>query len=492
MKKIIFLLLVFSSMHVISQQNVKGIITDKHGTPILIETNISIKGTDKKTLTDYKAEYSITANKSDVLVFAHPGYQSQEIKVGDKNVINVVLERETIQRNGPHKVVFIIVDGISTDMYYKANTPYLDAISKDGAFTEAYVGGKRGTYSETPTISAVGYNSLLTGTWVNKHNVYWNSILNPNYNYPTVFRLLKDSFPNKKTAIYSTWLDNRTKLVGEGLEATGNIKVDYHFDGLELNEELYPHDDQKKYLKRIDAEVARTAATHIYEEGPDLSWVYLEHTDDMGHLYGDSKQLYEAISYEDALIGLIWDATKLREEKTGENWLVIITTDHGRRPIDGKHHGYQSYRERSTWIALSKPIENTYFKNNKVSIVDIFPTITDYMGIPIPQHVAYELDGVSLTNTVDAFNLEATCYNGKYLNAKWLTESKNNEQAKIFISYSNNKKEGGIDNYKQIGEIDVQKRAFNAQINPPKKCKYAKLVLETKNHTINTWIKIKP
>lgn len=83
---------------------------------------------------------------------------------------------------------------------------------------------RKGGYSETPTISAVGYNSLLTGTWVNKHNVFGNDIKAPNYNYPTIFRLFKNQFPNKKTAVFSTWEDNRTKLIGENLDATGKIK----------------------------------------------------------------------------------------------------------------------------------------------------------------------------------------------------------------------------------------------------------------------------
>lgn len=395
------------------------------------------------------------------------------------------------EKNHKNKVVFIIVDGISTDLLYKANTPSIDAISNEGAFTEAYVGGKKGSYTETPTISAVGYNSLLTGTWVNKHNVFGNYIVNPNYNYPTIFKVLKDAFPDKKTAIYSTWLDNRTKLVGEGLEATDKIKLDYHFDGLELDEKNFPHDLQKKYLKRIDAEVAREAANHIYNNGPDLSWVYLEHSDDMGHLYGESQQFFEAVSYEDALVGLIWDAVKLREKETGENWLLIITTDHGRSPEDGKHHGGQSDRERNTWVVLNKPIANHYLKNNKVAIVDIFPTIVDFMQIPLPKQTSYELDGVSLIKQVDVFNLEGVLIKDKYLHLKWLADHKENQIAKVYISYTNKAKQGKDDMYELLDEINIQEKEFTAKISPPKNTSFVKVVLETKNHTVNTWIKLK-
>lgn len=141
------------------------------------------------------------------------------------------------------KTVFIILDGIPGPQLEVTPTPNLDQISQHGGYAAAYVGGQRGGYSETPTISAVGYNSLLTGTWVNKHNVKDNNIRHPNYYYWTIFRHFKTNYPNKKTAVYSTWLDNRTKLVGENLPETGSLQLDYHFDGFEMDTVRFPHDE---------------------------------------------------------------------------------------------------------------------------------------------------------------------------------------------------------------------------------------------------------
>ncbi|MBO9657236.1 MAG: alkaline phosphatase family protein, partial [Chitinophagaceae bacterium] len=210
------------------------------------------------------------------------------------------------------KAVFVIVDGIAADVIEKQPTPFLDKIAKTGGYTRTHVGGEKGGYSQTPTISAVGYNSLLTGTWVNKHNVWDNDIKAPNYNYWTIFRFLKEQYPDKKTAVFSSWIDNRTKLVGEGLPQTNNLPLSYHFDGLELDTVNYPHDKKRDFMHRIDEAVVNNATEYIKTEAPDLSWVYLEYTDDMGHMFGDSPEFFRAVELMDKQMGRLWDAIKYR------------------------------------------------------------------------------------------------------------------------------------------------------------------------------------
>ncbi len=122
------------------------------------------------------------------------------------------------------KAVIIIVDGIPKDVIERLHVPVIYDIARTGAFGASHVGGETGMYNETPTISAVGYNTMLTGVWANKHNVFGNDNLSPNYNYWSLFRIAKEQKKPLTTGIFSSWTDNRTVLLGEGKKETANLK----------------------------------------------------------------------------------------------------------------------------------------------------------------------------------------------------------------------------------------------------------------------------
>lgn len=397
----------------------------------------------------------------------------------------LVISISAFSQNKIKKAIFIIADGIPADVIEKLNTPNLQLIARQGQYLRAYVGGEKGGYSQTPTISANGYNSLLTGTWVNKHNVWGNEIKAPDYNYWSIFRMLKNADTAKKTAIFSSWTDNRTKLLGEGLPETGNLKVDYVFDGYELDTIKFPHDKAGKYMHLIDEQVARSAATCIKDKGPDLSWVYLEYTDDMGHRFGDSPEYYDAIKKMDAQVGLIWTALQYRQQHFNEDWLIFITTDHGRDEQTGRSHGGQSARQRSTWMVTNYSPLNSYAKYYTPGIVDILPSITRFMNINIPIEQLREVDGTSLIGKVSVAVPQANYIQGM-LDISWKALDEKGK-VKIWVAPANNFKDGRPDHYQLLAEVPViAEHALVSVKNMPST--FYKVWIEAPYNMVNRWV----
>lgn len=73
-----------------AEKKVTGKITDPNGGP-LSGVTVTIKGKAKATTTNEQGVFTITAEDDDILVFSYVGYESQEIKVGDKTQINLSL-----------------------------------------------------------------------------------------------------------------------------------------------------------------------------------------------------------------------------------------------------------------------------------------------------------------------------------------------------------------------------------------------------------------
>lgn len=382
------------------------------------------------------------------------------------------------------KVVLIIIDGVPTDVLERNETPHIDSIAAVGGYARSYQGGEKDGYSQTPTISAPGYMNMITGVWGNKHNVWGNSVKNPNYNYWNIFRAAEELKPELNTAIFSTWEDNRTKLIGESKPEAGSIKLDYAFDGFELDTVAFPHGDSRLFILQIDEHVTDEAAVYIKDEAPDLSWVYLEYTDDIGHAYGDSPEMVEAVGLADAQVGRIWEAIQYREANFNEEWMIAVTTDHGRHPFNGKGHGGQTVRERLTWVVTNLSDLNERF-NDGLAVVDIYPTAINFMGVELPDAQKSELDGVPFIGKISLQSPQAR-YNQGVLSLTWKSNGSGNVD--LLYTDANEFAKGGTDEYTSLGKVSVGEGEFQTPLEL--KAGTYKFLLKGYNNWVNTWLTI--
>ncbi len=381
------------------------------------------------------------------------------------------------------KAVFILLDGIPADLVEKIATPALDEIAGMGGYTRAYVGGKKNGYSETPTVSAPGYMNMITGTWAHKHRVRDNAVKNPNYHYWNIFRVSKSVNPKLQTALFSTWEDNRTKLIGDGKPEAGGRLLDYWFDGFENDTVRFPHRPDRKFIFDIDEHVSKEAARYITENGPDLSWVYLEFTDDIGHKFGDSPQMEDAIKKADIQVKRIWEAVKSRQKQHHENWMIVITTDHGRNLENGKSHGKQSERERTTWIVTNSNRINKRF-GHKPAIVDIMPSILRHMNLDAPDKILKEMDGTAFIDKVSIENLAAKAVNNQ-IEIHWEPVIETGS-LDIYVSKTNDYGKGKADRYDKIATVGVKDKHY--VMPTPEKGSLYKVLVKAPHNWANAWI----
>lgn len=100
MRKLLLILILLTAGSVVMAQErvVTGKVVYDDGTSALPGTTILVKGTSIGTVTDIEGEYSIRVpDKYTTLVVSSIGYETQEIEIGDRTVINITMEMSTSQ-----------------------------------------------------------------------------------------------------------------------------------------------------------------------------------------------------------------------------------------------------------------------------------------------------------------------------------------------------------------------------------------------------------
>jgi predicted AlkP superfamily pyrophosphatase or phosphodiesterase len=278
-----------------------------------------------------------------------------------------------------NKVLLIGIDGVRTDVLASANTPNIDKLAENGTYTD-------NAWTRPPTVSGPGWSNMLTGVWPDKHRVEGNDFTDNDYrSYPDFLTLVERAEPSFETFAVVNWLP----LGGEdsgGPVISDEIDTMIAFDGYETGYTL------------ADERAVALAVEHLTVSDPDLLFVYLGNTDMVGHESGSLSEDYRLeVENADRLVGVLVDAVRGRPSFRGEDWLILVSTDHGRRDDGG--HGDDSEEERRIFFLASGSSVTGLEPDDAVQIVDVAPTALAHLGIPVDD--GWDLDGrvVGLSRT---------------------------------------------------------------------------------------------
>jgi predicted AlkP superfamily pyrophosphatase or phosphodiesterase len=231
----------------------------------------------------------------------------------------------------PKKVLFLGYDGVRADAMNKAPTPAIEAITTDGGLYLAYTGGVKNTDEEQMTYSGPGWATLLTGVWADKHEFVSNGTSAKSTQTPSFLKQAKAL--NYKTASFVNWGVINNNILKDEIDTV----IDTHKEGI------------------TDAEVKDETLKAISTGDSDVIFVAFDDPDHAGHGDGFSplvQEYLDQITLTDSYAKLAIEAVKARTSYAEEDWLIIITTDHGGI---GKSHGGQSSAERTIWFAINQP-----------------------------------------------------------------------------------------------------------------------------------------
>ncbi|MDP7707283.1 MULTISPECIES: PE domain-containing protein [unclassified Mycobacterium] len=262
------------------------------------------------------------------------------------------------------------------------------------------------------SVSNPSWTTIQTGVWSETAGVT-NNVFTPwTYDdWPTVYNQLEAAYGNNiDTTVIANW-PVITDIAGAGAFPADKIT----FVGHSENDPLwFASNDQVGNLSQAAITAANPAKGNFI-------FSYFVGVDEVGHAYGGGSPEYAAalrnmdtnlgnygngtLGSGSGLLGSVADW----QINNGENWDVLMVTDHGH--IDpnqfNRGHGFQSPYETATFLIWDQagsvlPSQNGLI-NNSWQIVSTTPTILDQFGITPPAY----MQGAPLTSPV---------FDGTYVN----------------------------------------------------------------------------
>ncbi len=251
------------------------------------------------------------------------------------------------------------------------------------------------------TISGPSWSTILTGVWDWKTGVINNLFrAEPYTDWPTVFNLLEYHKPEIDTSVIADWKYINDIGAAGGYPADHNVYVPFQNSWADTD-------------AQVTAEtVARILGTTTNPDVSSFMFSYQVQVDEAGHGYGGGSPEYaQAVVNVGANLEQIMAAIAQAKAATGDDWTVIVTTDHGHQQSHGFGHGFQSPNETSSFVIFDQAGDHAHagMQNLNYFTPDITPTILSLLGVPLRSDfdgVPMQLDPAILNSIVAPVNLQ--------------------------------------------------------------------------------------
>ena len=289
---------------------------------------------------------------------------------------------------GGRRVLLIGIDGCRADALRAAmdsgKAPALRKLAEEGcADWSVFAGGELGGATEQATSSGPGWSTILTGVWRNKHGVSSNKFEQHRIaEFPHFMRRIKDAKPSAWCGSLVDWPEIQ-HFIAEPSRKGGREFLDEKFM-------LSPDPAKKAHdWPELDAAIRDRAAALLRGQNPDALFVYFGQVDETGHaaldaagkFSPDNAPYLDAIGRVDALTGDVLAALRARPHFAEEDWLILVTTDHGGT---GTSHGKQSPEERNIWLlANGAQFRGGAVLTQKCGHSVVPPTVFQHLGLTI-------------------------------------------------------------------------------------------------------------
>lgn len=262
------------------------------------------------------------------------------------------------------KVLVIGLDGTLLNRIKDADAPNLDALMTAGLTAPSSI------YANplAPTLSGPGWSTIITGVWPDKHNVKDNTFTGSRFaQYPDFLTRIETAEPSLNTYAVSSWAPLTDTVFSSKVDTRVSTP------GAEY-----------------DTGTTSRAVARLRDGNPDAVFVQLDNVDHAGHSYGAAGPQYlDAIHGVDSQVGQMVAAVKSRASYPNEDWLIMITADHGHTDPGG--HGGSSWPERQTFLIATGPTLAAGSVRYDVKMPDVAASALAHLGIAIDP--AWGLDG---------------------------------------------------------------------------------------------------